>query len=408
MRGLAAAWSLVGASVAWGLCAGARGFVLPKLTAYHRAQLSQSVRQGESQTAHDCIERASFALCLGTLSVAAGVLHVATAKPSPRRPLITSCRALKAENETPTDLEPATPDTEAPGTLVDPGLQESASEAPLSDLVEEPAAQEDASIERGKLKADLLRIAAASSRGEKASRSELDAARNATISLEVLNPTASPTLAAECSGTWELVFADTQLFRSSPFFMAGRALCREGDEAARYDWFCDMHRAALAFSNIGKVRQIISPTAIVSEFEVQVGAAPAVLGYPVNIDGAIVSTANIVTNRGDGFELLMESVEIKGSNVPLLREVLDGGLLLRTGAVGGALDSMVPDRDLFPTPLFRTTYLDTDFRISRDQDGKLFVYSRVSDATTPTNYDNVSADLGIPKLFGDALEKLFG
>ena len=32
-------------------------------------------------------------------------------------------------------------------------------------------------------------------------------------------------------GTWELVFSDTQLFRSSPFFMAGRAVCKDGQEA---------------------------------------------------------------------------------------------------------------------------------------------------------------------------------
>lgn len=263
------------------------------------------------------------------------------------------------------------------------------------------------SAQRDQLKVQVLRIASASSRGERASAAELDAARTAIESLEALNPTRSPTLAQECMGTWELVFADTQLFRSSPFFMAGRALCREGDEAARYDWFCDMHRAALQFTNIGKVRQVITPTSIVSEFEVQVGAAPVALGYPVNIDGAIVSTANIAGNHGDGFELMMEKVEIKGSNVPLLRQTLDGGLALRTEPVGRALESVVSDRDLFPTPLFSTTFLDSDLRISRDQDGKLFVYSRVSDSTTPTSYEDAAADLGIPKLLDGALRTVF-
>lgn len=190
--------------------------------------------------------------------------------------------------------------------------------------------------------------------------------------------------------------------------MAGRALCTEGDEASRYDWFCDMHRAALAFSNIGKVRQIISSTAIISEFEVQVGAAPVALGFPVNIDGAIVSTASIATNSGAGFELLMESVEIKGSNVPMLRQLLDSGLMLRTGAVGNALESVVRDRELFQTPLFRTTYLDSDLRISRDQDGKLFVYTRVSDSVVPTNYEDVPSDLGIAKLLEGAVKTVFG
>jgi hypothetical protein len=280
-------------------------------------------------------------------------------------------------------------------------------EAAVSADVQPVSEADDSEAERARLKVELLRMAAAGSRGERASPADLRAAGAAAESLEALNPIESPTLARECVGTWELVFADTQLFRSSPFFMAGRALCSEGDEATRYDWFCDMHRAALAFTNIGKVRQIISPTSVVSEFEVQVGAAPVALGYPVNIDGAIVSTASIAENRGDGFELMMDSVEIKGSNIPLLRQALDGGLMLRTKPVGSALESVVRDRDLFPTPLFRTTYLDSDMRISRDQDGKYFVYSRVSDVTAPTSYEDVPADLGIPKLLEGAVRTIF-
>ena len=52
--------------------------------------------------------------------------------------------------------------------------------------------------------------------------------------LEGLNKCNAPAL--ECIGTWDLIFSDTQLFRSSPFFMAGRAVCADGAEAQRYDW----------------------------------------------------------------------------------------------------------------------------------------------------------------------------
>ena len=37
-------------------------------------------------------------------------------------------------------------------------------------------------------------------------------------------------------------------------------------------------------------------------------------------------------------------------------------------------------------------------RISRDQDDKLFVYTKVSDATEPTDYAERAADLGIGAL----------
>lgn len=330
----------------------------------------------------------AWAACSGTRNFVLNLVGTHgrsdTNNPSSRR-LFTGRRAVGTDDEASTPIE---------------AVPESADGQPVPE-------GGDSWEERGKLQVELLRVAAASSRGERASPADLQAARIAAESLEALNPTERPTLAQECPGTWELVFADTQLFRSSPFFMAGRALCREGDEATRYDWFCDMHRAALAFTNIGKVRQIISPTSVVSEFEVQVGAAPVAFGYPVNIDGVIVSTASIAENRGDGFELMMDSVEIKGSNIPLLRQALDSGLMLRTKKVGNALESVVSDRDLFPTPLFRTTYLDSDMRISRDQDGKLFVYSRVSDNIKPTSYEDVTADLGIPKLLEGVVRTIF-
>ena len=210
-------------------------------------------------------------------------------------------------------------------------------------------------------------------------------------------------------GTWDLVFSDTQLFRSSPFFMAGRAVCADGDEAKRYDWFCDMHRAALAISTIGKVRQIVSATSIVSEFEVSAGAVPFLSdaapflrysgGLPLTITGSIVSTASIESNLGDSWRLLMDTVEIKGSNVPLLRQALDAGLRLGTRDLGATLESTLPSY-ANPRPLFRTSYLDADLRISRDQDGKLFVYRKVSSSTQPTDYGKTPSDLGL----GDLLQ----
>lgn len=141
---------------------------------------------------------------------------------------------------------------------------------------EEPI--EDALIVRpaSELKEELTLLAASCAKGEAASDEEKEKARNLVSLLEDTNPTAFPCLEPGGQGTWELIFSDTQLFRSSPFFMAGRAVCSTPEEVARYDWFCDMHRAALAISQIRRVRQIVSAEKIVSEFEVSAGAVPFV------------------------------------------------------------------------------------------------------------------------------------
>ena len=251
----------------------------------------------------------------------------------------------------------------------------------------------------------------------------------AIVSSADITPTDEPVMSTSVSGsddnssssktiegTWELLYSDTQLFRSSPFFMAGRAVCSTPEEAERYDWFCDMHRAALAISNIGKVRQIISSDRMVSEFEVKVGSIPFLTaftpfaysgGLPVTIEGAIVSSADITpTDDGRAWEIFMDTVEIKGSNVPLLRQILDGGVKLGSRDLGSFLEDNV-DSYTNPKPVFETTYLDDGVRISRDQDGKVFVYGKVDDSTEPTDYKNVDADLGVAKLLEGLNDSIF-
>ena len=261
---------------------------------------------------------------------------------------------------------------------------------------------------RTELRMQLFALAAGCCRGEAATDDDLRTMRATVTELEELNPTPEPTRSPSCAGTWELSLSDTQLFRSSPFFMAGRAVCAEGEEARRYDWFCDMHRAALAISTIGKVRQIVSADAIVSEFETTVGSVPFVSdfvpvrysgGLPLAITGSIVSTASIEANLGDAHQLLMDTVEIKGSNVPGLRLALDAGVRLPTRELGRAIETVNADY-ANPQPLFRTTYLDEAMRIARDQDGKLFVYRKVSSSTQPTDYGKTPSDLGL----GDLLQ----
>jgi hypothetical protein len=128
-------------------------------------------------------------------------------------------------------------------------------------------------------------------------------------------------------------------------------------------------------------------------------------GLPFTIRGAIVSTATVEANLGTAWRLLMDTVEIKGSNIPLLRQALDAGVKLESRELGKALESVVPTY-ANPQPLFRTTYLDRTMRISRDQDGKIFVYTKLSDATTPTDYGEEASDLGVSGLLQGMVKAL--
>ena len=75
----------------------------------------------------------------------------------------------------------------------------------------------------------------------------------------------------------------------------------------------------------------------------------------------------------------------------------------------GSLDSRALSDALpidTPRPVFACTYADDEIRISRDGDRNLYVYVKESGDTTPTAYDDVAADLGIPALVSGVLNAI--
>ncbi len=280
----------------------------------------------------------------------------------------------------------------------------------------------------------ILRIAASTDRGQNANASQRDRVSNLIASLESNAPMHdfqgggnTSTVPDSLVGTWELLYSNTQLFRSSPFFLAGRSTCKTPEQAAQYSWFCNMHRAALAISTIGNVRQVISKEGrLVNEFEVKAGAIPFLSdlvpslrysgGLPFTIDGAIVSSADIMPRETKSssstmeWELYMDTVEIKGSNIPILRNLLDSETAaLKSRDLSQLLEGTV-DSYQVPKPVLRTTYVDRDMRIVRDEDDHTFVYAKVSSSEEPTDYSGVLADFGIASLlegFNDAITKVY-
>ena len=305
----------------------------------------------------------------------------------------------------------------APPVLKTPALRSMAEdmyEAPSDSYTESDAETVEAidvtEVDVERVKRELLVKCAASARGQARDGGLGDRVEALAASLESAR---APVTLDAVVGRWALAYCSTQLFRSSPFWMAGRATCADGAEARRYDWFCEMHRAATMVSEIGAVRQLVSRDRLVSEFETSVAAFPMRVGgsMPLTITGAIVSTADVVrVDAGDGaatgaLALVLEQgdVEIKGSNLPGVRQALDAGLRLDSRAVNDALPN-VPR----PQPAFATTFVDGDVRVSRDCDRNLFVYVKESDDPALTSYDDVPADLGIPEVVGGALAALRG
>jgi hypothetical protein len=197
-------------------------------------------------------------------------------------------------------------------------------------------------------------------------------------------------------------------------------VCTTDADAKQFAWFCDMHRAALAVSQIEAVRQIITADGrFVSEFEVRAGAVPFLSdltpfsysgGVPLTVTGAIVSSADISsTPSGTGWEVSMDTVEIKGSNLPGVRQLLDAGLKIQSRPLADWLEENSVEYTK-PEPVLQITYLDDMFRISRDQDGNAYCYVKTSVSTELTDYSRVDPDLGIVKLlsgFNDAVTKFY-
>jgi hypothetical protein len=127
-----------------------------------------------------------------------------------------------------------------------------------------------------------------------------------------------------------------------------------------------------------------------------------------------VSTADAAPSSSDNnaaeWELYIDTVEIKGLNVPILRNLLDSeNVALRSLDLSKVLKDNVDGYEV-PRPVLRTTYVDNGMRIVRDVDDNVYVYGRVSDSEVPTDYSGVMPNLGVSSLlegFNDAMAKIY-
>jgi len=223
---------------------------------------------------------------------------------------------------------------------------------------------EDAII-RDQLKRELLLLASVTKRGEFATNEEKDIIIDLVTQLEALNPSADP--ASQCTGDWDLVLTSTQAFRSSPFFQSIRALFSDDNKDISENAF-DLHNRATAVGRIGRVRQSIDSSTLVSEVDLEVGLMG---GMPFRIKGTVVTSAELDIVSPEGWNMKVLGTRVKGSNVPFLDQLLDDyPVEVPVGDIYGQIMGKVP------VIVLKTFYVDEGIRITRDVDNNFYVFSR--------------------------------
>lgn len=181
--------------------------------------------------------------------------------------------------------------------------------------------EEDIEI-RDALKRELLLLASVTNRGLYSNRDEAGLVLDLVSQLEALNPTANP--ADHCEGEWDLCYCSTQLFRSSPFFQAIRSAVGEENKQLAENGF-QLHDQATSGSRIGRVKQILSKDQLINELDLEVGVLP---GLPFKVKGTVVTSASMRIVSDKQMELQLENTKVKGSNIPLLNQIMEEELHL--------------------------------------------------------------------------------
>ena len=197
---------------------------------------------------------------------------------------------------------------------------------------------EEDSLIRDALKRELLLLASVTNRGGYANDDERGLVLDLVSQLEALNPTANP--ASHCEGDWDLCFASTQLFRSSPFFQAIRIAVGDENKKVAENGF-KLHDRATSGSRIGRVRQTITRDTLTSEVDLEVGLLP---GIPFKVTGTVETTSRLNIVSDELMEVTVEKTKVKGSNVPVLNQIMEDELQLEVpvGDVYSIIQGTVP------------------------------------------------------------------
>jgi len=225
---------------------------------------------------------------------------------------------------------------------------------------------DDIDIERNQLKKLLFERAALTNRGEIASEKDHEFLLDLISNLEAINPAFDNPETNSLIGEWELIYTDSQLFLSSPFFLLVRELI--GSDTDKVKDIFKLHRSAANTGEIGRVRQFIDTNNLISKVDLRVGLIP---GPPFSIKGTVVSIADLIIEDLFTMKLKMKETKISNSNLPFFNTFESFAKIDIATAV-----KLINNGDV-PQTIINTYYIDQNIRISRNKDDNVFVYSKV-------------------------------
>lgn len=231
------------------------------------------------------------------------------------------------------------------------------------------------------LKADLFSMISKSDRGKK--DDNLFRIKSLVESLEGLQSQSSDRDMTLLMGQWDLLWADDDATRSSPFFWAFRKATRDmkdpigliGPEKLSESIF--KITDSIPFKSIGKASQLFTDNVLKSEVEVDLGLPLA--GFSALASSKMTTSSKffIDPNDPDIVEITVEKTQVLQSTIekllPFQLPLLGASSSFPSGA---ALELLKPGSS---TVYMRISYLDDDLRIARnEQDNKVFIYERAS------------------------------
>jgi len=225
---------------------------------------------------------------------------------------------------------------------------------------------------------DLMALAFATNQGQDASSRQMEEALDLVAKLERLaGPVPAKKLfSRQMDGTWELRFcSDPYLFRANPFFMARRSSC-SSDPILRsyYEDDCAMLQQVLQRSgNVDAVRQIVKGGQMISEIDFSTGFGRSALISLATLRPSSAAT----TNKLSAWDVSLRAAQIRGKYPQLARQLRE---------IKAVMSGVIK------APPFATTYLDDNVRISRDQDGAVYVFRKTSSNAAPTDYSSLGRD----------------
>eukprot|EP01041_Mallomonas_annulata_P007216 gene7216-14713_t len=224
------------------------------------------------------------------------------------------------------------------------------------------------------MKKEILRLSALSSRGQVGKDfSELKILitnLENTQSSSVADATKSSLLLGE----WELIFADDDITRASPFFWAFRKATQDIkdplDSSQKWSERVLQFTDSIPIKSIGECIQSItanenSSSGGILQSKVRVKVFPAGSSF-------MTTTSKWLPTADKGLlELQVEKTQVLESTIAKFLPFLDPDFGFPSGA---ALELVKPGSS---TVYMRVTYLDKDMRISRnEEDGRVFVFTR--------------------------------